>query len=88
MSTQFFFGVDLAKHHFSLHAVDDEKKVAIIACMRKMLVILDSMLRVGIKISPKFRIDDILFCYIRTQYIELLYKNDVSMVCQIRLFTL
>nr|WP_274532378.1 MULTISPECIES: hypothetical protein [unclassified Salinivibrio] len=27
MSTQFFCGVDLAKHHFSLHAVDDHGKV-------------------------------------------------------------
>ena len=27
ISTQFFCGVDLAKHHFSLHAVDDHGKV-------------------------------------------------------------
>lgn len=27
MSTQFFCSVDLAKHHFSLHAVDDHGKV-------------------------------------------------------------
>ncbi|OOF08913.1 hypothetical protein BZG83_15585 [Salinivibrio sp. PR919] len=27
MSTQFFCGVDLAKHHCSLHAVDDRGKV-------------------------------------------------------------
>nr|WP_274532474.1 hypothetical protein [Salinivibrio sp. PR6] len=27
MSTQFFCGVDLAKYHFSLHAVDDHGKV-------------------------------------------------------------
>ena len=27
MSSQFFCGVDLAKHHFSLHAVNDHGKV-------------------------------------------------------------
>ncbi|WP_131826797.1 hypothetical protein [Salinivibrio sp. IB574] len=27
MSTQFFFGVDLAKYHFSLHAGNDHGKV-------------------------------------------------------------
>nr|WP_255424394.1 MULTISPECIES: hypothetical protein [unclassified Salinivibrio] len=27
MSTQFICGADLAKHHFSLHAVDDHGKV-------------------------------------------------------------
>nr|WP_268794310.1 hypothetical protein [Salinivibrio proteolyticus] len=27
MSTQFFCGIDLAKYHFSLHAVDDRGKV-------------------------------------------------------------
>ncbi|OOE65897.1 hypothetical protein BZG20_10935 [Salinivibrio sp. IB868] len=27
MPTQFFCGVDLAKHHFSLHALDDHGKV-------------------------------------------------------------
>ncbi len=26
MSSQFFFGVDLTTHHFSLHAVDDRGK--------------------------------------------------------------
>ncbi|WBA16181.1 hypothetical protein [Salinivibrio proteolyticus] len=30
MSTQFFCGVDLAKHHFSLHAVDAHGKVTTI----------------------------------------------------------
>ncbi|OOF32204.1 hypothetical protein BZJ20_03455 [Salinivibrio proteolyticus] len=29
MPTQLFFGVDLAKHHFSLHAVDNRGKVII-----------------------------------------------------------
>ncbi len=53
MSSQFFCGVDLAKHHFSPHAVDDRGKVILqkaVSCS-KLLTILANMpaMRIGIE---------------------------------------
>ncbi|TCV09951.1 hypothetical protein FB444_111197 [Vibrio crassostreae] len=50
-----------------LLAAGKPKKVAIIACIQKMVVILNSMLRdgaMGMKIQPKTNHDAIVVCYI------------------------
>ncbi|STQ75498.1 IS110 family transposase [Grimontia hollisae] len=53
MSSQFFCGVDLAKHHFSLHAVDDRGKVILHKSVSraKLLTTLANMstMRIGIE---------------------------------------